>query len=167
MNKNKILILVLAVIGGIALLIAGVYAGVLFQAQEIAPRLEKAQKVMGLTQSKLIDISVKGEVANISDRTLTLSEEEESLAVRVSDEAKISSIAIVPRGVSVEEAPNMLREMPREIGFEEIEVGDVIMAELKVLEDGEYEAAVVLVLLSRKKILEEIFPEGVPEDGFF
>ncbi len=131
--KNKILIIILFLLGGLALLIVGGYAGILIEAQKAASQPEIGSKLTELAKSKVVpSIMAVGEVTNISDRTITLTSQEESLAIPIAEDAKITSFVF-----SAEE-PSFAPQQ-KTINFEDIKLGNKASISLKILPDGGFE----------------------------
>ena len=150
--KNKVLIPIVAIIGGIALLVIGCYAGILIQTQKVAPRaprVEKALKVMEWANSKVISfIGAAGKVTNISGRILTVTSEEENLEIPIGERAEVISF-IFPSSEESEEGPT--HEVKE---FKDIKVGDMVDISLIILPDGSFEGTSVIILSA------SIFPAG-------
>ena len=137
--KNQALIISGLIIGGIALLVIGGLAGFLIQAQKVAPQLEVGPKLTELSKSKIVpSIMAIGEVTNISDRTITLTSQEESLTIPIAKDAKITSFVF-----SAEE-PSFAPQQ-KTINFEDIKVGNRANISLRILPDGEFEGVSIVV----------------------
>ena len=145
--KNKDLIPILLIIGMIIVLAVGFVAGILIQKQTTVPQLEKALKLIDLAESDIIQsITAGGEVTKISDRTITLTIGEESLAVPIAEDAEI--ISFIPPPIEGEPAQR------KEINLTDIEVGSFLTVNLKILPDGGFEGTTVFVF---PIIYEEIY----------
>lgn len=144
MNNKILIISISAVIGGIVLLVGSFFIGVFLQAQKTAPRIEEASKIIKLVNSKLIlTIITNGKITNISERTITLSNEGESFAVFVKENAEISSVVFSEN----EEGKNgsSVGPVQKRIEFKDIKIGDYANVSLEILPEGELKAKSVIV----------------------
>ncbi len=129
--KNKDLIPIL-ITGAVALLVIGGVVGALVQKQITAPQLEKASKLSDLAKSgAILSISAGGEITNILDRTVTLTQGGESLVIPIAENAEIVSY-VTPE---TEGAPLERKE----INFTDLKVGNYLSVSLKILPDGGFE----------------------------
>jgi len=110
--------------------------------------LQEKSKLVELEKSKLIQswiVTVTGKIIKISERTLTLSAEEESLVILIKEDAKIISFSLPePPAEFVEGAP--LETQEKEIKFEDLKVGDKVSIIAEVKPGGELEGTNVSVL---------------------
>lgn len=136
MTNKKITILLLIILG-IVVLIAGIYAGILLEKQITGPKLEKAQNAIKTLSSKVIpSIIASGEVSKISGRNITLTQAGESLEIKIREDARIFS-----SGATLEEPGNV----PKEISLEEIKISDFLNVMIKISPDAGIEGFLLSV----------------------
>ena len=141
--KNKILIIILFLLGGLALLTVGGYAGILIEAQKTAPQLEILSKWQNLVESKVVsssNIVVVGEVIKISDRKITLTSEGESLEIPIKEGVYVYTFDY-SKTIGEEE----VLFKPKAINFEEINVGDIASIIIVINQAGEFEGVEIRV----------------------
>ena len=138
---NKCLPIISAIIGGIVLLAIGCSAGIIIQTQKTASQLDKATRVIESVHSKVIpSIIAVGEVTNISERTITLTREEDSLEIPIKENAEITALVFSSDG---EGSP-----VQEEIEFSDIKVGNNVNISLKVLPEEGFQGISVIVFSS-------------------
>ncbi len=138
---NKCLPIILAIIGGIILLAIGCSAGIIIQTQKTASQFDKAARVIESVHSKVIpSIIAVGEVTDISGRTVTLTREEDSLAVFIKEDAEITVLVFYSNG---EGSP-----VQEEIEFSDIKVGNNVNISLRVLPEEGLQGISVVVFSS-------------------
>ncbi len=130
--QNKVLIPILAIIGGVVLLALGCYLGIVIQIQKTPKPLDL------LLLDKILSITASGLITNISERTITLTQAEESLTIPIREDAKIVAY-VTPE---TEGAPLERKE----INLEDIEVGNYLSVSIKILPEGQLEGVDVTVL---------------------
>ena len=137
MNRNNLILI--AVIGGIILLGIGFYSGLIYTQKQIESPLAQ------LLTSKVIksmDIVASGEIAEISGRNLTLTQEGNNLTISIREDSFISRL--VPSEETTIETPKPVAT--EEIGFEEIKKGDKVEISCQLKSDGSLEGKVVTIL---------------------
>lgn len=133
MDNKKITAIILLVIGGIVILVVGVFSGILAERQITGPKLEKAKAALQIIGSKLVpSITVFGEVKNISGRDVVLEYVGESVTVKVKNDAQI--VTLLKEGGQ------------REAKFEDLKIGDFVNVSLNITQDGEVEGSQVRII---------------------
>jgi uncharacterized protein YpmB len=106
-------------------------------------------KLAQLEKSKVASswlFTANGEITEISGRSLTLTEEEESLTIPIKESAKIVSLRVVePLAEPVEGAPVETEE--KEIKFEDLKIGDRASILVEVKATGELEGSSIALFL--------------------
>jgi len=150
---NKILIIgISAIIGGIVFLGAGYLVGVGLERAETGPQIEKLNKAADilkvLSSLKVIpSVIAFGEVTKISNRTVTLTYGTENLAIRIKEDAKISSYNMPAPN---DKGEQIISDIPgqKNAEFKDIKIGDKLNVSLKILPDGEIEGLSVIIFPS-------------------
>lgn len=140
---NKVLVSLL-IIGAVFIFVLGGGAGVLYQTQKDAPKLDNAEKVIKILASKTVpSIMAYGQVTNIQGKNITLAYSGDSVTLKMRDDAKIYSF--VSQGLAKKSLNISEKE---EITFSDIKKGDTLNITLKVLPDGGLEGMIAMVLSS-------------------
>ncbi len=134
--NNKLLIVRIAVILiAVVLLTLGFGAGYFLKSS-------KAQRMEGIIKSlefgKVVSsIAVFGQVANISGRIVTLNQGEDSMAIKIRDNAIIYSFSSAGGKTTKEQ---------KKAEFSEIKIGDRLNAGIKLVPGGDFEAVSVIII---------------------
>ncbi len=131
--KKPILIVLISV--GIIIVLTIVLSFVFNYGQKLGEKTGRAL-ILNLLESKVtrgLSVGVSGEITEISDRTLTLSAEEDTLTVLIRDDAPIHRLI---RSEEYQPGQPVTRE---EIEFEAIKIGDWIGISCELKADGTLE----------------------------
>ena len=142
MNRNNLILI--AVIGGVILLGIGFYSGLIYTQKQIE-KAKTESPLADLLVSKVIksmDIVASGEIAEISGRNLTLTQEGNNLTISIREDSFISRL--VPSEETTIETPKPVAT--EEIGFEEIKKGDKVEISCQLKSDGSLEGKEVTIL---------------------
>ena len=143
MQKKNLLITIIVV-----LVLIGLSFSCGYSLKERSLPIQEKSKLAELEKAKVIQswiVTATGEIINISERTLTLTAEEESLAIPIKENAKIISVFVTETPAEfVEGAPIETEE--KEIKFEDLKVGDNVSIIAEVKPSGELEGTNVSVL---------------------
>ena len=138
---NKITLISLLIIGGLFIFVLGGGAGVLYQTQKDTPQLEKgkiAESVVKTLLSKAVpSIDAQGQVDNIDGRNITLTNNGDSITVKILDNAQIYSF--MTKNTTDKNTGRS------QIKLEDIKKDDTLNIALRVLSDGQIEGQVVIV----------------------
>ncbi len=138
MNRSLIVLIIVV----LAVFVLGGGVGIFFQTQKDAPLLKKAEEMEAAVKklsSKVIASTVAyGEVTKIEGRNITLKYGEETLTIKIKDNAPIYSFAQNKEKIPVQQAAK----------FEDIKTADNLNIALKLLSDGSLESQSVIILPS-------------------
>lgn len=87
--------------------------------------------ILALVKSKVVQsqwASARGEVTKINDRTLTLTANEENLAIPIKEEAELIRLVRGEGGAPV----------PIEIEFKDVKVGDEVTVQIEIIAGGQF-----------------------------
>jgi|GEM_PF-1445734 len=143
MQKKNLIITII-----IVLVLIGLSFSYGYSLRERTLPVQEESKLVKLEKSKVIQswiITATGKIIEISDRTLTLTAEEESLAIPIKENAKIISLSVAEIPTEfIEGAPIKTEE--KEIKFEDLKVGDKVSIVAELKPSGELEGTTVSVL---------------------
>lgn len=112
--------------------------GIFYQAQKVAPELEKSQTLIKSLSSRTVpSIVAYGQVMNIDGRNITLNNSGDSLTVKVNEDSVVYSFALSISGDA---------SLQRDAKFSDIKTGDYININVKVLPDGQLQGQTVMIL---------------------
>lgn len=139
--------LIVSFILGIIMLAVGVGLGVLFVGQKVivAPS-NTTQTTQTMSQSvkdlssKVVSVSASGSVTKISGRSITLSQQGDSMVIGIKSDAKIYSF------ISTSSGTNKGASTSQQVDFSSIKVGNNVSVNIKVLPSGEVEGFSVIIL---------------------
>lgn len=122
--------LVILIIAGALILLIGVGLGIIYQ---MNPSQQKIRtEASSILSTKVISsISAYGKVIKIEGKNITLSNLGDSLAVSITDSARIYSF---------------INSAQQAAEFEDIKVGDNVNAVLKLLPNSQYEGSSIIIL---------------------
>ena len=157
---NRPILIILLVITAVFIFVLGGGAGILYQTQKDASRLNQGQKdalrlkeaqksesAVKVLSSKLSNIvTITGKVIKIFGRSLTLSKEEESIEISVKEDAKVYSLK-TPE-ISEKEKKSLIALSPTVSTFESIKVGDSLNINVMVLPGGVLETRSIIIYSS-------------------
>lgn len=138
--KNKILTVFLSITIAIVVILLVFYAGILVQTQKTSL---SEKTIKALSSNVISSIMAFGEVTNISDRTLTIAQEGESIDVTVAENAEISLYSS-DNTVTVTEG-KIITPARSKINFEEIKPGEFASVIIKLSSSGELKGISVSV----------------------
>jgi hypothetical protein len=149
MIGEKVIAVILIIFSGIILLSVGYFVGVGFTAEKQKNILnyedqQRATKTIEVMSSKMIQsIVASGKVSNISDRTVVITDEEESMNIYIKEDTQISSfilVTVAKGGTSSTTSKQTKAE------FSDIKIGDRVNATIKILPDNKIEAVSVIII---------------------
>lgn len=136
MNNNFSVFCVAGVV--VAFLLGGV-AGVFYQTQATAGDLAKVQAARKIVQaftSKVVpSIVAYGQVDKIEEKTITLKNGQETVAIKIGDTSPIYSLS------ANQSVPTQTR-----VDFSKIKLGDSLNIAIAVSPDGQFEGTSVIIL---------------------
>lgn len=142
MNKNFIILLI--IVAAAALVVLGGASGIVYQKQQNAPQIEKAQKaesaIKTLSSKVVSSINSYGQVESINGKNIILTNNGDSITIKILDKATIYSL--IPENTSGQKTASGRRQ----IEFKDIKKNDTLNIVLKVLPDGQFESQMVVVL---------------------
>jgi len=133
MRKNQVILISIGV-----LILVGLASGFSYWLGQKSVAIKDEVAVLNFLKSKMVqnwDATASGEITGISNRTLTLSKNGETLNIPILEEAKINSL-------SSEGGEKKLEN----IGFGDIKVGDGAEIRLGVNQEGNFIGVFVTVL---------------------
>ncbi len=138
--------IILSLVFGILIFVIGAGLGVLYKSQPTTTQDNVAVQNMPASiktlSSKVVSaISAYGKITKISDRSITLSNENDSATIEVASDAKIYSLSVT---TPIKGKPPVSTSKP--IDFTKVAVGDTVSVNLKVLSGGLLQAFSVIVL---------------------
>jgi len=132
-NKKQLVILIIA---GIILFLAGMVLGMIYQANNTV-QITKNQAINTLSSKVVSSINAYGTVAKIEGRNITLSNLGENLLISVADSARVYSFTVSDKT----SAPTQ-----QAVSFGDIKIGDNVNVVLKLLPSGQTQGSSVVIL---------------------
>ena len=133
-NKNLVVIIIVLIIVGLGLVTAAYFTGVSSGILKNRPEIQKAEKVVKMLSSKTITlIDSFGKVTKISDRTITLTQNGESLDINIEKDAPVY-LYLASASAEIMAATTPKQSMSE---FKNIKVGDNLNITMKVSPDGQ------------------------------
>ncbi len=128
--------LAISIIAGILIFALGIGLGIIYQAQNKA-QIKKNEAVKSLSSKTISSLTAYGKVSKIEGKNITLSSLGDNLAVPMADSAKVYSFNDNSGNNS---APQ------KAVSFEDIKVGDSVNITMKLLQDGQMQGLMVVIL---------------------
>lgn len=149
MQKKNLFITIIVVL--ILIVLSFVYGyslkeRILSPQETILPAQEES-KLTDLEKSKVVQswiVDATGRITEISDRTLTLTVEEESLVISITEDARIVFLSFPEMPIEFVEG-ELIEVEEEEINFEDLKVGDEVSVMAKLKPSGELEGTNVSV----------------------
>jgi len=120
---NKITSIVLLIILGLVIFACGVGLGIVYQ----------NRKISDLFSKNIITTTVSGNIVDINGRNITLGFEENSLTIKIKDDAEIVS------NIFVKDKNGIIASEATALKFEDLKKRDNIQVNIKILPNGTLE----------------------------
>jgi len=119
----------------IVFLIIGIILGIFYQSQKINQQLQKVEGTLKILNSEVVPSIVSyGKVTNIDGRKITMAFNDDSITIKIKDDALIRFLS----------SSNNKNVNPKEVGIDQIKVGDMVNVKTVIDTEGSFEGTSVI-----------------------